>query len=340
MANSKICRVCDSTAIGPTINLRETMFGTGEPFTYEQCADCRCLQIIEKPPEMAQYYPSNYYSYAVEPLGIQGIKTRLRSFLSHYGPAGFFAGHDWWEQGDRKSLRDLGASRSDRVLDIGCGNGELIASLRNIGFRNVVGADPCIAGEITHPNGVRVLKVTTSEIEGQFEIVMMHHSLEHIWDQRRAALDIARLLVPGGRCIVRIPTIDSWAWEEYRGDWVQLDPPRHFYLHSRTSIVRLLRSAGLEVTAIFDDSGPLQLLGSEKIRRGLPVVNPNTGSLDYTAFLPIDLIGSARRRAQELNESGRGDAIAVHARRTSLERYSLPSPLIRGRERSSLTTRH
>ena len=261
---NNICRVCGSTAIAAPISLRETMFGTGEQFAYEQCTDCRCLQIIDKPAEMAQYYPSDYYSYTVERRGARGLKAKLRSFLSHYGPAGLFGGQEWWERGDRKSLRDAGVSRQDRILDLGCGNGELIASLRDIGFHNVLGADPFVAGEITHPNGVRVLKREVGETEGQFEMVMMHHGLEHIWDQCQTAREIARLLVPGGRCIIRIPTIDSWAWEEYGSDWVQLDPPRHFYLHSRASIAHLLQSAGLGVTAILDNSSAFQFLVAKK----------------------------------------------------------------------------
>jgi 2-polyprenyl-3-methyl-5-hydroxy-6-metoxy-1,4-benzoquinol methylase len=168
------------------------------------------------------------------------FKRKVRALFSHYGPPWLFAGYEWWEQGDRKSLRDAAISRSDHILDLGCGSGDLIFTLREIGFRNVLGADPFIANTIYHPKGVKVLKSTAGEIEGRFDLVMMHHSLEHIWNQREIVQGIARLLVRGGRCIIRIPTIDSWAWEEYGADWVQLDAPRHFYLHSRTSITHLL----------------------------------------------------------------------------------------------------
>ena len=294
------------------------MFGIGERFAYARCGACGCLQIDDLPKEMGRYYPGDYYSYCGQTDGGIAFKHKLRSLLSLYGPAWAFAGHDWWERGDRKSLRDAGVSRSDRILDIGCGAGELIAGLRDIGFRNVVGADPFIPKEIVHRNGARVLKCDASDLEGGFDLVMMHHSLEHIWDQSRMVGEVARLLVPGGRCIIRIPTIDSWAWQEYGTDWVQLDAPRHFYLHSRTSIVRLLQAAGLEVTALVDDSSAFQVLGSEKIRRGFPLINPATGATDYATFLSRDVVASARRRARDLNKAGRGDAIAVHARKREL----------------------
>jgi SAM-dependent methyltransferase len=291
------------------------MFGTGEQFAYEQCSNCRCLQITDKPANISRYYPSHYYSFSNERARTPSLKARIRSFLSLYGPASLFAGKEWWEKGDRKSLRDAAVSRSDRILDIGSGSGELIANLFSLGFRRVVGVDPFTTGDVTHRNGPPILKCETCDIEGQFEIVMMHHSLEHIWDQYKIAREIARLLAPEGRCIIRIPTIDSWAWEKYGSDWVQLDPPRHFYLHSRTSIVRLLRSTGLEVTEIIDDSSAFQILGSEKILRGHPVLNPRTGALDEGTILSPDFIAWARRQARELNKSRHGDSIAVHARK-------------------------
>lgn len=313
-----VCRICGSTNIDAPILVPETMFRTGEEFGYHRCFNCGCLQIVEMPSEMDRYYPENYYSYSLPATGAsQWLKTKVRAFLSHYGPRQFFEGCDWWAAGDRRSLREAGISRSARILDLGCGSGGLIASLRDIGFRNVIGADPYISSEIIHRNGVRVLKCEAGEIEGEFDVVMMHHSLEHVRDQRAVVNNIVRLLVPGGYCIIRIPTIDSWAWEEYGIEWVQLDAPRHFYLHSRASIVRLLETAGLHVITIADDSFSYSLLGSEKIRRGQPVIDRETGNTDFALVLPEDLIAWAPERARQLNRSGRGDSIAVHARKKS-----------------------
>ena len=66
--------------------------------------------------------------------------------------------------------------------------GTLIAELAEMGFSNVLGADPYIAEDIVRPSGARILKCEADKIEGQFDVVMMHHSLEHIWDQKRLPL--------------------------------------------------------------------------------------------------------------------------------------------------------
>jgi SAM-dependent methyltransferase len=314
VAVANVCRICGSTDLAEPIRLRESMFGTGETFPYHQCNDCKCLQIVDRPGSMEQYYPSTYYSYSIaEP----GLRHRIRSFLAYYGPAWLFAGRDWWENPDRKSLRDAHITRSSRILDLGCGSGNFTASLKDIGFRNVIGADPFIPGDTVHPNGVRILRKEASEIDGEFDLVMMQASLEHVWDQHGITQEVARLLAPGGQCMVNIPTLDSWGWESYGEDWVHLDPPRHFYIYSRAGITRLLASAGLEVTSIVDCASAFGILASEKIRRGLPQVDPATGQHDYERVLPADVIASASARALQVNREKRGDVITVHARRIS-----------------------
>jgi SAM-dependent methyltransferase len=313
VAVTEVCRICGSTDLAEPICLRETMFGTGETFPYQQCNDCQCLQIVERPGSMEQYYPSTYYSYGIAQ---RNVRNRIRSFLAYYGPGWLFAGRDWWENPDRKSLREANIARSSRILDLGCGSGNFTASLRDIGLHNVTGADPFIPQDMVHPNGVKILRKEACEIEGEFDLVMMQASLEHVWDQRGIVHEIARLLAPGGRCMVNIPTLDSWAWENYGENWVHLDPPRHFYIYSRTGITRLLTSAGLEVTSIVDSASAFGILASEKIRMGLPQIDPATGQYDYERVLPGDFIASASNKAHKVNQEKRGDIITVHARRS------------------------
>jgi hypothetical protein len=311
---AKFCRICESTNIGEPIRLRETMFGTGEIFPYQICNECKCLEIVERPDKMDRYYPSTYYSYA---LAKQNTRNWIRSLLAYYGPAWMFAGRDWWENPDRKSLREANIGRSSRILDLGCGSGNFTASLKDIGLRNVIGADPFIPQDLVHPNGVRILRKDASEIEGEFDLVMMQASMEHVWDQRGLVREIARLVARGGQCMVNIPTLDSWAWQHYRENWVHLDPPRHFYIYSRTGITWLLGSAGLEVTSIVDSGSAFGILASEKIRMGLTQIDPTTGQYDYEQVLSSDILASASRRAQQANHEKRGDIITVYARRNA-----------------------
>jgi hypothetical protein len=85
------------------------------------------------------------------------------------------------------------------------GNGSLIAKLAHIGFPNVLALIHSFR-KTSFIRTARVLKCEVDEIEGQFDVMMMHHGLEHIWDQHRTAADLGRL-VKTGRCLIRIPPI-------------------------------------------------------------------------------------------------------------------------------------
>lgn len=302
------CRLCAATVM-QSLNIRENMFGTGEVFAYEKCAGCGAVQIAELPSSLGRYYPESYYSYAGLP---QGVKQKLRMYLAVSGPGFLFGRSDWWLSGGPKSIRDCGAKKTDTILDIGCGSGEFISALKEIGFHFVSGADPFVRESFHHKNGVSVRKVEMRELSGSYNVVMMHHSLEHIWDQKDAAAQLFRVVAPGGKCIVRIPTVDSWTWQNFGVDWVHADAPRHFYLHSRKSISCLLTDVGFTDIRIIDDSIAYGILGSKKIREFHRLMDPDN-SPNFERYFRANVISEASKMVRRLNAESRGDSIAVHA---------------------------
>ena len=155
-----------------------------------------------------------------------------------------------------------------------------------------------------------------SEMDGAYDLVMLHHSLEHIPDQVQALREAARLVRPSGAVLVRIPVADSWAWRHYGVDWVQLDAPRHLYLHTRRSLAVVASAAGLRLTRVIHDSEPLQFWGSELYRRGIPLLEPATmkppGSPSTSSLARSGTSGSA---ARALNAAGEGDQACFYLHR-------------------------
>ena len=58
----RTCRICGGD-IAETYSVKEMMLGLREPFDYNLCGDCGCLQISEIPADMSIYYPGDYYSF-------------------------------------------------------------------------------------------------------------------------------------------------------------------------------------------------------------------------------------------------------------------------------------
>lgn len=110
----------------------------------------------------------------------------------------------------------------------------------------------------------------------------------------------------GGTANIRVPVIDSWAAEEFKEHWAHLDPPRHFYLHSRKSLRIAAERAGLEVVSIRDDYNDFGVRGSLQARRG-------RASISTQALDPAELadMQAQQRRACA---SGRADCVTMFAR--------------------------
>jgi SAM-dependent methyltransferase len=92
------------------------------------------------------------------------------------------------------------------VLDIGCHQGEFLASLgTRIGPS--VGLDP-LAPEVATPQ-YRLMRRDTSALaempDASFDAVVMLATLEHIRDKEPLAAECRRLLRPGGRVIITVP---------------------------------------------------------------------------------------------------------------------------------------
>jgi SAM-dependent methyltransferase len=285
------------------------------------------LQLLDVPESLSRFYPSNYYSFredtTAEPAkGFHGWLARQRNeTLLRLNPIGAVLSRikpldEGWRTGLDKylhfsALREFGITFSSRVLDVGCGAGSLLKSMALFGFRRLAGCDPFIEHDLASP-GVCVLKSELEAMEGPFDLVMLHHAFEHMADPGEVLRDVRRLLSPDGVCLIRIPVADSAAFERYRENWVQLDAPRHLFLHSRKSIEQLSAVAGMTVQRIIHDSSAFQFWGSELYLRDIPLMKGNDmmqPSLLSDIF-PGSLLHDWDLQAEQLNRGGRGDQAA------------------------------
>jgi hypothetical protein len=150
---------------------------------------------------------------------------------------------------------------------------------------------------------------------------MFHHSFEHMLGPYETLAAAARLLAPAGSCLIRVPVASSYAWEQYRADWVQLDAPRHFLLHSIESMRRLAERAGFETAGIVHDSGSFQFVGSELYRRDIPLhTTAPTDVAARAATFTREELAAFEERARDLNAQGRGDQAAFYLKKPSRTR--------------------
>jgi SAM-dependent methyltransferase len=315
-ADRRSCRICGNFMGNQSFIVREMMLGTRDQFYYFQCSKCGCLQILDIPADMSKYYPAGYYSFAEAHGPIASLKERalfLRDRFAYSGRG--ILGRVVFGFSPNPAMmhvRNLGLPLDARVLDVGSGDGKVIRVLARYGYARLTGIDPYLPGEENYGPHVKVWKRSMEELHGEFDLVMLHHSLEHMSDQRLAFSSISRLLAPRGISLIRVPTISSYAWERYGIHWVGLDAPRHFFLHSIQSLRTLANEANLKIKSIIWDSTPLQFWASDQYERGIPL-----NSRDSLLQNPVKLIlrygeiKEMKKRAAILNKEERGDQIAL-----------------------------
>ena len=316
------CGVCGNTTDNTSLIAREMMLGIKEDFEYFQCSNCGCLQLKDIPANMGRYYPKeDYYSLKKENIKklkpvkkyIKGLRANW-NFSSKKNLLGGFINLFYKPKPIFGWLKCGGVELTSSILDVGCGSGGLLLKLREEGFLNnrLVGIDPFIQEDINYSNGVTILKKTLSEIDEKFDFIMMHHSFEHMKNPQEVMKSLSRVLTDRGVALIRVPLASSHAYRKYGNCWVQLDAPRHLYLHTVRSIEILAKNANLTIPDIKYDSGDFQFYGSELYQRGISLKDTEG---DAKAFFSNKVIRSFQKEADRLNQIGDGDQAGFYLRK-------------------------
>jgi SAM-dependent methyltransferase len=155
----------------------------------------------------------------------------------------------FWLSGKYDFLRiylsslDVPQSSRRRVLDCGCGPGNMYALLEEFG--QVYGSDfsvPALA--FARERGLKRLFIADATAfavqSNTFDLIVLADVLEHIDDDEKALAELRRILKPGGRLLISVPAFAMlWgAHDEAFG---------HFRRYSRRELVAKFERAGLEV---------------------------------------------------------------------------------------------
>ena len=146
-------------------------------------------------------------------------------------------------------------SLEDKILDYGCGLGQMLIALKRQGYNNLKGADICLAAvDICKKNKLDVeqrdVYEMLEEYRGYFDVVILSHVLEHLDKSEMVQFleKIKCLLLPQGKIVVMVPNAQSntgcyWAYEDFT----------HKMLFTTGSLCYVLRAAGFYNIELVDD---------------------------------------------------------------------------------------
>jgi len=137
---------------------------------------------------------------------------------------------------------------SGSILDIGCGPGWLLSALDNSNWEKF-GLDVSI---IASNNAMKFGKIFNGTLENyhpkiKFDVVVMHHVIEHLDDPIGALKKVHSLLKNRGVFIIGTPNFDSAAAWRYGNRFRLLHDETHVSLFTEDSMHRFLRDHGFKI---------------------------------------------------------------------------------------------
>jgi len=231
------CDLCGADDSEPLLDLDDILAGTTpDHFRLVRCQRCGLRYLNPRPvaEELARFYPEDY-----APFTRRGIAARVR---------------------DRQRRRDVASlwrylGPPARVLDVGCGTGDLLRAIRDCGNPEVLGIEPSAQavriarerwGLDVRQGDLHAVRLPPASVD----TVLLSHVIEHLPSPSDTLAEITRVLRPGGALILWLPNADSWAARFWRENWIGYDVPRHLYAFTPATLGALLARHGFTVTEI------------------------------------------------------------------------------------------
>ena len=299
----------------------------GQTWKLVKCDVCDLTFLNPRPSAVAlgQHYPGDYYAFSPAAAPARAgvtIKQRLRRFLR--SQRGLFAALQRTPLASRLHdpiTRVVGWMPTGRVLDVGCGSGEALNDLADLGWETWgVELDPKAAARATN-SGHRMWTGSLENCDvpdASVDVVRMVHVLEHVPSPTETLTAIRRVLRPGGLLLIEVPNISHVLSAAFRDYSWSVDLPRHFYHFSPETLPKVVKNVGLNVQRVETIANPRYLIQSVHLAlMDQTGFGSKLGLSDeaWDARRDAELLESLRPFCRILEARGQGSSIRLVAKR-------------------------
>jgi 2-polyprenyl-3-methyl-5-hydroxy-6-metoxy-1,4-benzoquinol methylase len=173
-----------------------------------------------------------------------------------------------------------------RALEVGCGAGQLLKVLHQVGWKAEGFEWDEKAAEIarrTSGLGVTVGDFQTANLpSATYDLVVLNHVLEHLPDTPGCLRKIANILARGGRAVLIYPNVESLGARVFREDWHPWESPRHLVFPTASGLRKAAADAGLITMRLKTSArNTAEYIAYTRRHRKREPINPYTMSIGY-----------------------------------------------------------
>ncbi|QPJ65279.1 MAG: class I SAM-dependent methyltransferase [Candidatus Nitrohelix vancouverensis] len=194
-------------------------------------------------------------------------------------------------------------TNGEKILEVGCGKGDLLGEFRNRGFKQIFGLDfNAVAVQSARANGFEVhhgLLDTETYPQRNFNLIIIENLIEHVLDPLSFLQSCHELLDKGGLIVGETPNINSWDCKLFGKYWGGYSAPMHLYLLNEENIKQLAEKSGFKIRQIKNTLQPVHwaLSIQHYIQHNLFKARLNNGRSAYFSllllfFIPISMFQS------------------------------------------------
>lgn len=253
------CPICGSEAKKTFISANDHTVSKTD-FQIVECGNCGFAYTSPRPAEneLGKYYESeDYISHSNTS---KGIISRLYQRVRKH------------TLGKKLKLVNR-EGKKGLLLDIGCGTGEFLNTVKQDGWKTI-GIEPSPSARKQGIENYKLDVREESELENlpanSFDVITMWHVMEHVAHPRERVQKLNELLKSDGVLIIAVPNRNSYDAKFYGAKWAAYDVPRHLWHFRAQDMRKLVEQFGFEVKQILPmkfDSYYISML-SEKYKTG------------------------------------------------------------------------
>jgi SAM-dependent methyltransferase len=196
-----------------------------------RCGRCGTLALSNVPPDLAAFYPADYYRVPAGRAELMATGRRAEqaklALVAPFAPEG-------------------------RLVEIGPAVGAFLAVSQDAGYAvQAVEMDAACCEFLERELGIPAIRcddpATAIAGAGEFDVIALWQVIEHLADPRSTIAAAAAALAPGGVLALSAPNPEALQMRVLGARWTHVDAPRHLFLIPLATVAGWGAEHGLEV---------------------------------------------------------------------------------------------